>query len=226
MLAISALVGYSIASMQSGVSHAHWSTEAPESITGLLTFDPYPVVHRIDPADPQKIESILLVRQGKHSAEEYAKPFENQMVTLTGFPIRRGGWTMFEIAAADDIKPDTSADANLTQDIKTRVAPVSLGDAKLQGEVADSKCFLGVMKPGAGKVHRACAEVCILGGIPPMLLVRGVDNLKYGYLITEQDGTSSAQNLHQRSADSVELSGELLQRGDLLYLRMSADSSI
>jgi hypothetical protein len=41
------------------------------------------------------------------------------------------------------------------------------------GEIVDSKCFLGVMNPGEGTVHCDCARVCLRGGIPPMLLIRG-----------------------------------------------------
>jgi hypothetical protein len=219
MLCISLLFGYSIASMQQGISHGHWNTESAETITGLLMLEPYPVVHRIDPADPNQTESIILVRQGKLAAEEFAKPFHGQMVTLTGFPIKRGGWTMFEIAIAQDIQYEDAAADGLSTMLASRIRPISLGRVNLRGEVADSKCFLGVMKPGEGKVHRACAEVCILGGIPPMLLVRGSDSLKYGYLITESDGSSAAKILYPRSATSIDVAGEIVQKGDLLYIR-------
>ena len=36
----------------------------------------------------------------------------------------------------------------------------------------DTKCFLGVMRPATGKVHRGCAVRCLSGGAPPALLVR------------------------------------------------------
>jgi hypothetical protein len=47
-----------------------------------------------------------------------------------------------------------------------------LGEMQLTGEIVDSKCFFGVMNPGAGKVHRDCAARFISGGIPPAFLVR------------------------------------------------------
>jgi hypothetical protein len=50
--------------------------------------------------------------------------------------------------------------------------PENLGEVKLTGEIVDSKCYFGVMNPGAGKVHRDCAVRCISGGIPPAFLVR------------------------------------------------------
>src|SRR5262249_1257716 len=48
----------------------------------------------------------------------------------------------------------------------------NLGEVQLTGEIVDSKCYFGVMNPGAGKVHRDCAVHCISGGIPPAFLVR------------------------------------------------------
>ena len=48
----------------------------------------------------------------------------------------------------------------------------ALGPAELQGEIVDSKCYLGVMNPGHLKPHRACAINCLRGGIPPVLLSR------------------------------------------------------
>jgi hypothetical protein len=50
--------------------------------------------------------------------------------------------------------------------------PENLGEFQLTGEIVDSKCYFGVMNPGAGKVHRDCAARCISGGIPPAFLVR------------------------------------------------------
>jgi hypothetical protein len=45
----------------------------------------------------------------------------------------------------------------------------------LTGELVDSKCFLGVMRPAVGKVHRGCAIRCLAGGVPPGLLLRNSD---------------------------------------------------
>ena len=46
-------------------------------------------------------------------------------------------------------------------------APQVLADnVTLKGEIIDPKCYLGAMKPGGGKTHKACAMRCIAGGIP------------------------------------------------------------
>ncbi|MEI6357910.1 MAG: hypothetical protein WCP53_12550, partial [Verrucomicrobiota bacterium] len=42
----------------------------------------------------------------------------------------------------------------------------------LTGELVDTNCYFGVMRPATGKVHRACVVRCLNGGDPPGLLVR------------------------------------------------------
>ena len=224
MLVFSAMMGYIFASQQSSIADATWQTESTVTFTGLLTVDPYPVLHRIHPQESEEVESVLLVRQGKFSAEEFATSFSGQMVSITGFPISRGGWTMLELRSAEDIIAIDKDQADHAAVIRTKVAAVSLGNVTLIGEIADSKCFLGVMKPGEGTVHKACAEVCLLGGIPTMLVVRDQSDNRYGYILTLPDGGSASGLLAERAADDVEIYGELMQKGDLLYLRMSSDS--
>jgi hypothetical protein len=51
---------------------------------------------------------------------------------------------------------------------QNQVVPKRLGEVDLVGEIVDSKCYLGNMNPGNGKVHRDCAVRCLSGGIPPV----------------------------------------------------------
>lgn len=224
MMVLSALAGFIFASQQSSTAEASWQTESTVTFTGLLMVDPYPVLHRLHPEKSRAIESVLLVRQGKYSAEEFAHAAHGEMVSITGFVISRGGWTMLELRSADDIVAmdlDQSDDEDF---LRTKIETVSLGDVTLSGEVADSKCFLGVMKPGEGSVHKACAEVCLLGGMPTMLVVRDQRENRYGYILTLHDGSSASRSMAERAADKLEINGELMQKGDLMYLRMSSDN--
>jgi hypothetical protein len=43
---------------------------------------------------------------------------------------------------------------------QSQVAPKNLGEFDLVGEIVDSKCYLGNMNPGNGKVRRDCAVRC------------------------------------------------------------------
>jgi len=223
LLGVSGLIGFGIASMQSSTGAATWQTESSETFSGLLMVDPYPVLHRLDPENPGQVESVLLVNQGKFSAEAFARPYHNRIVSVTGFPITRGGWTMLEVTTAEAIVEDQSGKTAADSEIEKNVTVKPLGVVTLQGEIADSKCFLGVMKPGEGSVHKACAEVCLIGGIPSMLVVRDGDGHKYGYILTLPDGSSASTALSGRAADKVGVTGELMQKGGFLYIKMSSD---
>ena len=45
-----------------------------------------------------------------------------------------------------------------------------LGSWRLTGEICDGKCSLGVMRPGNKAAHKACANVCLIGGVPPVFI--------------------------------------------------------
>ena len=59
---------------------------------------------------------------------------------------------MIELASAPERSP--------TSRLLRREVEV-LGPVELTGEIADSKCWLGVMNPGEGTVHRDCARRCL-----------------------------------------------------------------
>jgi hypothetical protein len=87
----------------------------------------------------------------------------------------------------------------------------------LQGEIVDSKCHLGVMKPGEGPTHRDCAVRCLLGHITPMFLPR--DAASIGRLaLVDPDGRPMTESLETVAARPVEIHGELLARGPLRFL--------
>ena len=221
LIVFTGFAGYSLASLQKGVGPGVWQTTKLETIVGYLTVDPYPVLHRIDPNDPAQIQSVLLVNQGKFSAEAVSASHQNSWVSITGVPIIRGGWTMLEVGSSDNFVSSNPDDAALLQKVRDGVIEHSLGPVELTGEIADSKCFLGVMKPGEGSVHKACAEVCLIGGMPAMLIVRGDDQLKYGYLLVQPDGAAASSMVAEKAAEQLTVSGELTRKGDLLYLKMS-----
>ncbi len=99
------------------------------------------------------------------------------------------------------------------------ISPVSLGQQTLIGEIVDSKCFLGVMNPGALTPHRACAIRCISGGIPPMLLVRQAHGNVSSFLLVSRDDKPVNKQVLNLVAEPVEITGEVERQGELLILR-------
>jgi hypothetical protein len=210
MILIAAAVALWISSAQQGAGNGTWNAFELTTLEGTLKLEPYPVLYVSQP----KPMSVLLVQLGKLSADALAADFNNKRVAVTGFPIQRGDWFMLEIAdktAFNLVDGDSGQVPEMTQ---------SFGKVSLRGEIVDSKCFLGVMKPGAGKVHRNCAALCLKGGIPPVLIVKSLEEDYRGYLLTMADGSSAATALATLAAVPVEISGELEERNGLLYLRL------
>ena len=88
----------------------------------------------------------------------------------------------------------------------------------LAGEIVDSKCYLGVMNPGNGKVHRDCAARCLSGGIPPAFVVKDASGVSKTLVL------SNAGRLHEFVAEPVEISGRLLRSNGMFELRADPGS--
>ena len=169
LLLIAAGFAYWTSSSQQSAGEGQWYLSGTESVSGFLSLSPYPVLHTSG-ANPR---SIMLVMQGKQAASAFVKSMEGQHVELNGFLIERGGWSLLEMRGADDVQA-SAAPAGARAPINKPLESVTLS-----GEIVDSKCFMGVMKPGEGKVHRACAAMCIAGGIPPVLVVEKSDGKRF-----------------------------------------------
>lgn len=208
-------VGFSFwaSSSQTSAGEGVWDLSGEVEISGYLTVDPYPVIH-IGGEQPR---SVILVEQTKMGAGDSATEYANQWVSVSGFAITRGDWTMLQLVP-------TSTFTVLTDTTVAPIESVAMGEVELTGEIIDSKCFLGVMKPGAGKAHRACAAMCLRGGIPPMLVVKNAEGEKYGFMLMNEDGSSASIELADQVAVPVTLSGQMEQRGDMMYIRYSAGS--
>lgn len=98
--------------------------------------------------------------------------------------------------------------------------PELLGAVTLRGEIVDAKCHLGVMIPGTGTVHRACAVRCLSGGIPPMLSVTDSAGARANVWLTGPGGAPVTASLLPLVAEPVEMSGRLMAFDDQLVLEV------
>ena len=92
-----------------------------------------------------------------------------------------------------------------------------VGSFSLAGEILDSKCWFGAMRPAEGKVHKSCAALCIRGGIPPAFFARGPKQ-QGALMIMTVGGRAHGPDLLALVADPVRISGQVLRLGDLLLL--------
>ena len=112
--------------------------------------------------------------------------------------------SMHEIATARSEDPAKSND---------------IGPVTLRGEIVDSKCYLGVMNPGNGKVHRDCAARCISGGAPPAFVARDAEGASRVLLLVGSDGRQLNREVLSFVAEPIEVSGELLRSGANFILK-------
>lgn len=164
------------------------------------------------PAAPAR--TLVLVGMGKHGAPAELMQLDGRRVTLRGSLVaREGDVSMLEVRALESSDEATPS----------RGASEDLGPATLVGELVDTKCWLGVMRPATGKVHRACAARCLSGGVPPGLLVRLGDGDAVTVLLVAGDGTrlGIAPRL---AARELRCSGDLERRDGVLVLRAGACS--
>lgn len=155
---------------------------------------------------------FLLVGAGKFGVAAAAKGMEGSVVRLKGSLIRRASDTALEVLPGS-LQVKVAA-------IPSSIHRISdLGRVTLMGEIVDSKCYLGVMNPGHGKVHRDCAARCISGGIPPAFLVRDASGQSRVLLLTGSDGRPIGREALDFVAEPVEISGQLVRTGTALILK-------
>jgi hypothetical protein len=180
---------------------------------GVVRLVPYPALELARPGAGEKSTSAyLLVAPGKFGAGEIMGGFAGQRVSLEGTLVYRDERTMIEVVPGSVQRLGWEA---------AEPPPVEkLGRLTLRGEIVDSKCFLGVMNPGNLKTHRACATLCISGGIPPVLLVRERGGAARYLVLVSPEGRPVNEELLPFVAEPIEIEGELERHGDLELFRI------
>jgi len=193
---------------------ARWDTEHIAIIEGVATIAPYAQVRSTDAAGAAT-HVTLLVSEGKHGAIDRIRPFEGKLVRVRGHLLQRDGRSLLEL--------DSSPQG--VERVDSTLAPPpstvrSLGRVTRRGEIIDPKCYFGAMKPGDGKVHKECATLCILGGVPPMLLSADDRGRPDYFLLVAADGSAANNLVLPDIGEPVEVSGTLEMRDDLSVLRV------
>src|SRR5438552_9635703 len=190
------------------------------SLEGVVVAQPFPTLLVARPGEigrQDKYSRYLLVAPGKHGADDLVASFDGKQVRLQGQLIYREGGTMVEITPGSITVVDAPpADQETTRD---------LGAVHLTGEIVDSKCYLGLMNPGQGKVHRDCAARCLSGGTPPLLIGtnRVTTNANEQFLLVGLDGRALGRDvLREFIAEPITIHGELLKIGESQMLKIEA----
>jgi hypothetical protein len=214
VIAIAVLAAVAAAALHRRLAPATFEYGRPQAIAGELRRAPYP---RLIAAG----RTTWLVGPGKTGAAAVLDGAVDGPVALDGTRIARGMQTMFEVVAGSvrQLVPGTNGTNVVPLDAEITAGQIHGNDeVDLRGEIVDSKCFLGVMNPGEGTVHRDCARVCLRGGIPPMLLVRGAAGEEALLLLVGASGEPIGHQLAARAGQPVSVRGRLTRDGDTLRL--------
>jgi hypothetical protein len=179
---------------------------------GILESTPYPILLVNRPGaigSNSKYSRYLLVAPGKHGADVLFAGMNTKRLHFKGQLIYRDGQTMIEVEPSS-VQTLANVEAGPQQFH-------SLGEVSVTGEIVDSKCFLGVMNPAVGKVHRDCASRCISGGVPPIFITNAGDQF---LLVGSDEKAFPRDALRSFIAEPITLQGELLERGDSKFLKI------
>lgn len=187
--------------------------EGQQELTGTLTARPYPVLH-IGPADSRRVRSVLLVGQGKRGVIGEAAALDGQAVDASGVMLRRGTIAMLQVGGRIGLRA-----AENTGIAPPAPAPVSLGRWRLTGEICDGKCYAGAMRPGRGLAHKACANLCLIGGTPPVFVSAGAVEGETFFLMADASGGPLADGVHDLVALTIEIEGEVERRGSVMVFK-------
>lgn len=166
----------------------------PRTYTGTVLSAPVPSL-ALD-----RGRTAILVGPGKHGADSLIEAFGGKYVDLSAMRIQRDGEIALELVPGS-IRAVSGA-------VETEHWEPA-GHVRLTGEIVDSKCYLGVMNPGEGKVHRDCAARCISGGIPPAFIAKDRSGTRKVFLLTGPGGTSINSAVLPYVGEPIDLEGDL-----------------
>ncbi len=185
-----------------------------QTVTGVVELTPYPLLHvtegndRIKPGD-----TFLMTAGGKAGVDGRAAPLAGQLATVSGVVLERGDLYMLQLRGGGNGLRAADGAGDVP-------APEPLGRWQLTGEICDGKCLAGAMRPGRGLAHKACANLCLLGDVPPIFVssqpVLGEEFL----LITGPGGTRLPPAAYDAVAEYITVEGDIARHGALLVFEI------
>ncbi len=184
------------------------SVQTPEpwmdspTLRGVVTMNPYPVVHVAPDADHPAGRSLLLSGDGKRGVDV---PASLNPIEFEGARLLRGTIEMLVVDTPPKIlsaAPSTSAPT-----------PIALGRWRVVGEICDGKCYAGAMRPGSGLAHRACANLCLIGDVPAVFVAATPAAGAEFFLLADADGLKPNDALRAFTGQPVEIEGNIERLG-------------
>ena len=215
LLAGTAATAGTVAALQAPAGPGIWAMGDVRKWRGIAVAEPYAMLRTVD--FNRKPHTVLLGCQGKCGVSARIGALAGKPVVVKGSLIQRGQHAMIAVSDGPDWISEDSGELSANLDFP-ELQPVT--DISLKGEILDSKCWFGAMRPSEGKVHKSCASLCIRSGIPPALYVKDIREQTSLLIMTER-GAGFGHDILEYIADPVTISGAVLQQGNLMFLDTS-----
>ena len=183
-----------------------------QTLEGVIEAKPYPLLYVTKGNKRIKAgRTLMLSGQGKSGAMKSVVALDGQLVEAKGIILERGELDMLQLFPRKRGIKKLSDQADIPKS-------KPIGTWRLKGEICDGKCLAGAMKPGRGLAHKACANLCLEGDIPPVFVssqpVEGHEFL----LIGNVNGGPLGKELYDYVGQFVDIEAKIEKRGDVLVL--------
>lgn len=211
LLVLSVALGYWIGTTQDDPGPGALRFDfGPQTVTGVIELTPLPILHVTEGSERIAAGRTLMISgQGKNGAQNRPAAMEGQVVTASGILLQRGTLDMLQLRGGTN-----GLDAG--EGSGTVPLPEDLGRWRLAGEICDGKCLAGAMRPGRGLAHKACANLCVAGGVPPVFVssqpVEGAEFL----MISGPERAEIPDSVYDFMAQFISVEGHISRHGDLL----------
>lgn len=209
---------------QPSPGNARWNDDQNQTLVGIVYAEPYAMIRVAGERPDDPIVTMLLVGDGKFGVQDRIRPFDRQPVQITGTLLSRVGWRMMELSSGND--GIRMAKLSEEEQAALRRAPQDVlsgprDSVQLRGEILDSKCYLGAMKPGNGRTHRGCALLCLRGGVPPLFVSRNEGAEPTIYLLASESRGPVDPAVLEQAGLPVTVEGTVDQQPGLPVLRLA-----
>lgn len=157
------------AALQPPSGRGNVAPQIAQGLTGVYYSTPVPGLYV--PTSPKASlgegTTVLLSGPGKQGVPEAWHTLNGKKIAVDGRLFYLGETVM--LALLDQNMPEVLGEpvpAELRPELET------VGTVTVTGELVASKCYLGAMEPGTGKIHRSCAMHSLAGGVTAGLRVR------------------------------------------------------
>ena len=193
-----------------------------QTVTGVIENLAYPIFHVTKGNDRIKAgHTFMLSSSGKSGIIRRAKPFIGKKTTVAGVILQRGTLDMMQVSGRKGL---VLADKDNPDEEISPPAPEKLGRWRLAGEICDGKCLAGAMRPGRGIAHKACANLCLTGDIPPVFVsTKPVEGSEF-LMVLDRDGGPLPKAAYDFVAQYISLEGDVERRGNLLVFKIDANT--